>query len=272
MMTDLELMELLDEAGYEPCIENVQILKEDEDALYELVEGLHPFKAAKQFKKDSADVNNARENLVSTKGTLKRLKGEFEEVNGKKATERNMKKVDPSVHSEVKYAKDSANVAKKYLKTAKNNRAGNTARALVSGNMTEDVISDYELYQILDESGYKPNERNLYLLKEGLESGKYEIVEEDSLDEGFISDWRERRLAGKAASAQTRADQLSSKKDTLENARLNQQSVKNEKSDAKAIKRLDRLKVKENRADRRVLRSELPNAKLQHKIDKYSSK
>ena len=40
--------------------------------------------------------------------------------------------------------------------------------------------SDYELYQLLDESGYKPTEKNLYILKEGLESGKYEII-----DEGF---------------------------------------------------------------------------------------
>lgn len=40
--------------------------------------------------------------------------------------------------------------------------------------------SDYELYQILDESGYKPTEKNLSILKEGLETGKYEII-----DEGF---------------------------------------------------------------------------------------
>ena len=39
--------------------------------------------------------------------------------------------------------------------------------------------SDYELYQILDESGYKPTERNLSILKEGLETGKYEIIDED---------------------------------------------------------------------------------------------
>ena len=36
--------------------------------------------------------------------------------------------------------------------------------------------SDYELYQFLDESGYKPNERNLSILKEGLETGKYYIL------------------------------------------------------------------------------------------------
>lgn len=36
--------------------------------------------------------------------------------------------------------------------------------------------SDYELYQLLDESGYKPNERNLLILKEGLETGKYYIL------------------------------------------------------------------------------------------------
>ena len=41
--------------------------------------------------------------------------------------------------------------------------------------------SDYELYQLLDESGYKPTEKNLYLLKEGLESGKYEILTEGPL-------------------------------------------------------------------------------------------
>ena len=41
--------------------------------------------------------------------------------------------------------------------------------------------SDYELYQLLDESGYKPTEKNLYLLKEGLESGRYEILTEGPL-------------------------------------------------------------------------------------------
>lgn len=51
----------------------------------------------------------------------------------------------------------------------------------ISTPISENVeYSDYELYQLLDESGYKPTEKNLYLLKEGLESGKYEII-----DEGF---------------------------------------------------------------------------------------
>jgi len=58
----------------------------------------------------------------------------------------------------------------------------------------ENIFSDYELYQILEGCKYKTTEKNLKLLKEGLESGKYliedtvfqeikDILLDDSLNE-----------------------------------------------------------------------------------------
>ena len=38
--------------------------------------------------------------------------------------------------------------------------------------------SDYELYQILEENDYKTSRENLQILKEGLDSGKYTIIEQ----------------------------------------------------------------------------------------------
>lgn len=43
-------------------------------------------------------------------------------------------------------------------------------------------MNDLELMYLLDENGYKPTIKNLKVLKEGLETGKYEI-----LDEGLVN-------------------------------------------------------------------------------------
>jgi len=45
-------------------------------------------------------------------------------------------------------------------------------------NKTE-YLSDYELYQVLEANNYKTTEKNLSILKEGLESGKYELQPKD---------------------------------------------------------------------------------------------
>lgn len=39
-------------------------------------------------------------------------------------------------------------------------------------------MNDLELMYLLDENGYKPTIKNLKILKEGLETGKYEILDE----------------------------------------------------------------------------------------------
>lgn len=44
----------------------------------------------------------------------------------------------------------------------------------------QESFSDYELYQILEENGYTTTEKNLSILKEGLDSGKYILTEKDS--------------------------------------------------------------------------------------------
>ena len=54
-MTDLEIMLMLEEEGYEPSIENVKIFKEDY-----LEEGFHPFAATKTYFKKSKDVSRAK--------------------------------------------------------------------------------------------------------------------------------------------------------------------------------------------------------------------
>jgi len=51
-------------------------------------------------------------------------------------------------------------------------------------NINEDILSesefsDYELYQILEQNGYKTHNENLRILKEGLSRGKYDIAEGD---------------------------------------------------------------------------------------------
>ena len=39
-------------------------------------------------------------------------------------------------------------------------------------------MNDLELMYLLDENGYEPTIKNLKILKEGLETGKYEILDE----------------------------------------------------------------------------------------------
>ena len=72
------------------------------------------------------------------------------------------------------YVKASGEVGR-----AKSERNVAARQAQRNGNINASVeYSDYELYQILKESGYKTTEKNLGILKEGLESGKYEILDE----------------------------------------------------------------------------------------------
>ena len=257
-MTDLELMLMLEECGYEPSIENVEILREDEELLNEL----HPIRAIKQYNYDTDYVKDAKSALEAAKGTVKRIEGSYAEEYG---TSKKMKKNDPHAYADLKVAKNNISTRKDEYKTAKKNRRGNTANALFSGRMTESYISDYELYQLLDESGYKPTEKNLYLLKEGLESGKYEIVEEELLDEGYWADRKEMKAAAKAAKFQVKANQFSTREETLRNKRENKAAVLQGKSDSKTNRALNRLARKDTK-------TEIPVAKLQAKVRKYDSR
>ena len=60
----------------------------------------------------------------------------------------------------------------------------NIERSSREANGLKESLSDYELYQVLEENNYTTTENNLRILKEGLDSGKYEIdvlTEEDKL-------------------------------------------------------------------------------------------
>ena len=165
-MTDLEIMYLLEEEGFEPSVENLKIIKEEC-----LEEGFHPVAAVKAHKANikkvhdaRRDVRSAREIRYGSEHFLKSLpkdkrQGSQEEKDFKTAVQNEIRS-----RGEYEKAKGETRTARKL--------------ALKYGELKEDVYSDYELYQILEESGYKTTEKNLDILKEGLESGKYEILDE----------------------------------------------------------------------------------------------
>lgn len=199
-MTDLELMLMLEEYGYEPSIENVKFLKEDLGLLAEdyLDEGVRDAKqGVKDAKRyvgsqtehdaggrlgDALDVKEKTQaDLSASKQALKIARDRRRNAVG------NALRNEPVRRNEEVPMKELVKPSTQMM-TAKNDHKSSTA---LPDKKKEDSYgkvavnagveySDYELYQLLDESGYKPTEKNLYLLKEGLESGKYEII-----DEGF---------------------------------------------------------------------------------------
>ena len=125
-MTDLELLYLLEEAGYEPTFENLVILKEN------------------QKPEDGKDLGIKN---IDVTGMV---------ANKHSAALNNLKK-----------------------NTDTNNTPNRSLRA--DRKSVNESFSDYELYQILENSGYETSEENLSILKEGLTSGEYYI----DLEEGF---------------------------------------------------------------------------------------
>ncbi len=166
-MTDLEIMLMLEEEGYEPSIENVRIFKEEY-----IEEGFHPIAATKTYFKKSKDVSNAKKSYSAAKHDVR-------------AAEKRLSLVDKDERSGSDEEKDLKDKTDAYVKAsgelgrAKSERNVAARQAQRNGNINDSVVySDYELYQILEESGYKTTEKNLDILKEGLESGKYEILDE----------------------------------------------------------------------------------------------
>lgn len=174
-MTDLEIMIMLEEYNYEPSVENVIIFKEEAMTEADLQEGIHFLARHAQRKEDNKTVSEARLKKRSAKLAYKKAKTDYKLDHG--GSSKGMKDNADVMATKNAYKDSSANLTR-----VKGIRDTNSKVAFKHGASAKTVdinsgydISDYELYQILDESGYKPTEKNLAILKEGLETGKYVI-------------------------------------------------------------------------------------------------
>ena len=166
---------MLEEYGYETTIENLEILKEDIAIVTE----------ARREVRDAAKAVLGSKKPVSELGKLKSSNPELyhrtmAHLNGKTASAQLAKA------KEYDDAMKKSGLAGSKIADIGNARTEKAADAMLTGRAHKErakklaeEYSDYELYQILDESGFKPTASNLDLLKEGLETGKYEIVNEE---------------------------------------------------------------------------------------------
>jgi hypothetical protein len=179
-MTDLELLYLLEEAGYEPTFENLSILKETNKELKDV-----DVKTSKPIGGTS----------ISTIRDLDRKKSTHVPTtpNGDNDPRVPVRSIRPDQYPEyarfdAKHTKKGQNKPNNTIDDAFNNLptrdrygARDNKHSKSDGQIKE-AFSDYELYQILEESGYKTTEKNLSILKEGLDSGKYCICEGSIID------------------------------------------------------------------------------------------
>ena len=194
-MTDLEIMLMLEEEGYEPSIENVQIFKEeylDESSKaqrrrarewrpkdpFDFSYSIDADRTARILDKHmlgrraSKLIAKHREMIATGKPDLSGIHSE--------RIKSHPEWMGAEARAEIRRGKrEKERIDHLNGKNIDNNHGDKPINASVE-------YSDYELYQMLDESGYKPTERNLSILKEGLESGKYEI-----LDEGVIKNFKD---------------------------------------------------------------------------------
>ena len=187
-MTDLEIMLMLEEEGYDPSIENVQIFKEeylDESSKaqrrrarewrpkdpFDFSYSIDADRTARILDKHmlgrraSKLIAKHREMIVTGKPDLSGIHSE--------RIKSHPEWMGAEARAEIRRGKrEKERLDHLNGKNIDNNHGDKPINASVE-------YSDYELYQMLDESGYKPSESNLSILKEGLESGKYFLVEED---------------------------------------------------------------------------------------------
>lgn len=203
--SDLDLMYMLDEAGYAADIENLSILKEDA----ELQEGLIRWfkgkykeykardkerKELKRQNKDTKDRNEAREKAKILARQNGKAEYEYTDANGNKQIgkvadkddlENLIKKSDirkqvhnAGINARAKfYEKESTDLFSKDSDSIRDARKADKLldKAENIKNHLKESYSDLELMNILDESGYTADIENLKILKEGLETGKFII-------------------------------------------------------------------------------------------------
>ena len=176
-MRDLDIMLMLEEYGYEPSVENVIIFKEEEMTVEDLEEGFHPIAAIKQHVADRKVLKVSKSRKDSAEHGLKKEIADYRANHG--GSKKGIKG-----DSDYQSAKELATTMGSTHMQNKNAARSNARTVLKYGadadirKLKEEAISDYELYQILEASGYKTTEKNLAILKEGLETGKYNIIYE----------------------------------------------------------------------------------------------
>lgn len=184
-MTDLELMQLLDEQGYEATLENLEILKEG------LETGAYEIKNVATIEKKPSELTSD----IDSKDVYDDEEHEQEEDVGEVVVESNTSKIDLKRRDEkamniyknlgsefslddpkYKKIKDTGNHGKEERFTAR--KKAEMQRDLENQAYLFEEFSDYELYQLLEMEGYETTNENLEILKEGLYSGEIEILNE----------------------------------------------------------------------------------------------
>lgn len=215
--TEYELLNILNENGYEPSDENLDILYKDDNLLEDLLIENRIRKAEKEIK------NGANENETLTKygisakryeahkhgkdaakelgngnehaGALKFSEGRKSRVDAAIDNDESVDKKDTGTHE----SKDTGKVRgkiRKLIDTSVNKNkldkeTAEVSRSNVRGLMkhiadkypesstvkTEELYTEYELMQILDENGFTTTDEDVALLRESLENGSVIILE-----------------------------------------------------------------------------------------------
>ena len=162
-MNDLDLMYLLDECDYEPSIENVKILRENEDIMEEFL-----YEARSEVKKMYADLNNDidRGDTSSFIKKYTRLSKENPELYHR-TTAHMLGKEASKEHAMARKSRNDEELKQHLMKKGELWRDGLYHKKEAKKYVKEEY-SDYELYQILDECGYEPSIENVKILKENV--------------------------------------------------------------------------------------------------------
>jgi len=199
-MTDYELYQLLEENGYETSNENLEMLKEDDDLLYEFFfkkltpeekQAKKEIKLQKKAEKQAEKLEECKKKYLSLSldeisKTIAEYIANHEAPNGKSIdyTKMNAPRYAAILRNSPRFV-SKVNEFKEFVKKAERRRDiwwqymkldEFGEQAISDHNYLSEIrensdYSDYELYQLLEENGYETTKDNLQILKEGLESG-----------------------------------------------------------------------------------------------------
>ncbi len=169
-LNDFELYKILEECGYEPSKENLENLKTYE-TINEALGGyaFNPFsrvsrKTAKYERQAGKEVKQLK------KSEKRRIQDEKISDNKNKIDAKNSESVkNYKKEQEDKYsgaAKIQKENAKAQKKLDKKNKKEAEAQKIKDKLINASLINDYNLYQLLEFTGYKTSEKNLVSLKE----------------------------------------------------------------------------------------------------------
>ena len=148
-MTDYELYQVLDSNNYEPNKENLKILKEGLDTGDFIIVCEDENGDLKFLSDDEKEAIEGYDKIIA-------------------------KTDDENVKDQLEHIKQEEKNHLDYLETAQKDKNAKYE----DDHEIKESFTDYELYKLLEENKYAPTKRNLYILKEALNEGDIEIINE----------------------------------------------------------------------------------------------